>query len=85
MNKEINKIEDKNINYILLDRGNEYAIEEQMNYKNKNQYDEIYNVANRYISKKNRIEEIYSYLIENINNNEINSKLMDIEKIIYEI
>lgn len=85
LNKVISRLEDKYINYKVIDRSNEYNIELEEDYKKKNKYNEIYNIANRYITKRNKVNEIYGYLIENLTSDEINSKIEEIEKIVYEI
>ncbi|MBE5822043.1 MAG: hypothetical protein E7311_05620 [Clostridiales bacterium] len=85
LNKVISRLEDKCINYRVIDRSNEYNVEIEEDYKNKNKYDEIYNVANKYITKRNKVNEIYGYLMENLTNDEINGKIVEIEKIVYEI
>ena len=45
---------------------------------------QIYNKAHKYINRKNRITEVYNYLIENINNENIKEKLNKVEEILYE-
>ena len=45
---------------------------------------QIYNKAHKYINRKNRIVEIYNYLIDNINIDNIKDKINRIEEIIYE-
>ncbi|MBE5821693.1 MAG: hypothetical protein E7311_03785 [Clostridiales bacterium] len=62
LNKVISRLEAKCINYKVIDRSNKYNIELEENYKNK--YNEIYNIANRYITKRNKINEIYGYLMK---------------------
>lgn len=71
LNKVISRLEDNKINYMLIDRSNEFNTECEYRYGNKNRYDEIYSKANKYITKRNKVNEIYGYLMENINNDEI--------------
>ena len=51
----------------------------------QNTYEKIYNDSYKYLLKKNRIEEINVYLMENINTDYINKKIEAIEKIINDV
>ena len=75
-------LEDKKINYLIIDRRNNYDVEEFIDNKNLNTYDEQYEKAHNYINLKKRIDNIYTKLIENINNIETKNKIKEIEKII---
>lgn len=59
------KLENSKINYLILDRRNNYQLDEKFNNKNLNKYTEIYEKAKSEISGKMRIEKIYCYLLEN--------------------
>ena len=45
----------------------------------------MYNQARKYVSKKNSIDNIYSYLLKNIDSNNIKEKILKIEEILYEV
>lgn len=60
------KLEDNKINYIILDRRNNYNIEEKTNYKNLNRYSRFAKKARNYINSKSRIENINEYLMKHI-------------------
>lgn len=77
-----NILERKKINYIILDRKNNYDVDVFENYKNLNQYQEIYEKAKKYITTKSNIEEIYEKLIKNINEKDINQKINNIKNIL---
>lgn len=81
LNKVIAKLENSKINYIILDRRNEYSIDEKYDFKNLNKYNEFYEKAKQKIRTKMRIEEIYNYLLQNENNKEL---ILEIEKVINE-
>ena len=49
-----------------------------MNYKKKNQYEEISSKANDYLDKVNRIDRIKVYLLKN------DDKLEEVKKLLYE-
>ena len=85
INKISTNLEDYKISYILLSKSNNYEEEAEEDFKNDNRYIEFYEKAKKYIVRKNRIEEIYRYLIENINDDEIKEKINKITEIIYEI
>ncbi len=78
----INKIkyilENRNINYIIVDKKHNYEELEKMNYKKKNKYNELLDESIKYIDKLNRINKIKEYLIKD------STKLDKIEKILYE-
>ena len=77
-------LDNKKINYIILDRRNNYDIEEKIDNKNLNKYDEYFKKAKEYVNKKIRIEKIYYYLISNISEKEINVSIEKMERIINE-
>ena len=80
-NKVISILEDKKINYLILDRRNDYEEDEKYNNKNLNNYLKYYEKAKKEISTKMRIEKIYKYLNEHLLDKET---IMKVEKIIYE-
>ena len=75
------KLENRKINYLILDRRNNYQVEEKCNYKNLNEYIKCYEKAKSEISSKMRIEKIYCELLDNIKDKEL---ISEIEKVIYE-
>lgn len=62
-NKVLSILEKNKINYIILDKRNNYDVEEEGNNKNLNKYNEFYEKAKKEIAKKMRIEKIYKYLL----------------------
>ena len=81
INKVISVLENKQINYIILDRRNNYEIIEKNDNRNLNSYDKVYEIGRKENVKKMRVEKIYSYLLENMNNKEL---IDNIEKVINE-
>ena len=57
-NKVIAKLEEKKINYMILDRRNNYEIDEICDNKNLNTYTTYFEKARKYINLKIRIENI---------------------------
>lgn len=82
--KVISKLEDKKINYLMVDRRNNYEKDEENDNKNLNTYEEIYKIAHIYIRCKKRIDNINTYLYNNLHNKEIYKKIKEIEEILNE-
>lgn len=80
INKVISKLEDKKINYIILDRRNHYSIEERKDFHNLNSYAKFYEKAKEIIGLKIRIENINKYLLKNMDR----QKIYEVEKILKE-
>ena len=83
-NKVLKMLEDKKINYMQISRGENYEVESEYNFKSDNTYEESYEKAYKYILKQNKINAIYSYLIDNINKENIKEKIKKIEEILYD-
>lgn len=84
INKVMKTLEDKSINYLLVDRSANYEVNETSDFKQKNTYSEMYNKAHKFQSRKNKADEIYEYLMSNIDDDIIKEKMHKIEKILYE-
>lgn len=85
LNKVISKLEDKEINYIIINKSLNYEVIEEQNFKNKNNYLKYYKISKDYITKRNRINEIYKKLMNSVNEKNLKEKLQKIEEILYEI
>ena len=70
------------INYVLLDRRNNYEVDEYCNNKELNKYDDIWKKAYLYVKRKEKIDNIYNCLLMNIYNDELEEKLSNIAGII---
>lgn len=66
LNKIRAGLERSKINYIIVDRRNNYDIEEESNNKKQNKYNKILEDAKREITTKKRIARIVKQLEENI-------------------
>ncbi len=82
--KVIAELENKKINYMLIDRRNNYYVQEKSDNKNLNSYDKFFEKAKKYINLQKRINNISNYLLQNINNPDITEKLKKMETIINE-
>ena len=83
LNKILYELEEMHINYMLLDRSENYEVTEKQEFKD-NTYDETYNKAIIVINIKSRVQRINDYLTENMNSKDFMTKLKLIEEIIYE-
>ncbi len=78
------KLENNKINYLIIDRRNNYDVDEKEDYKNLNRYAEFYEKANKYVNCKKRIDIINEYLMDNIETKNITKMLSEMEEIMYE-
>ncbi len=83
INKVVNKLETMQINYIVLDKTHNYE-EDKMNFKKDNNYEVVYEKANKYVNTSKRIEFINQYLMKNIEKKDIKNVLKQMEQIIDE-
>ena len=74
------KLEDNKINYIVLDRRNNYNVEEKANYKNLNRYERFAKKARIYVNSKKKIDDISNYLTKNIYAEDMKDIIYNIEK-----
>ena len=77
-------LENKKIDYMILDRRNNYDADEKFENGNLNKYNEIYNKAKKHFNILARIENISNYLHNNMNKKETINILKRMEQIIYE-
>mgnify|MGYP000039084488 CR=1 FL=1 len=82
--KVIANLERCKINYLLVDRRNNYDVEEFSNNGNLNTYNKWFEKAKKSINIKIRMDKIYNYIIENMDKDYINNILNKMEEIINE-
>lgn len=83
--KVISKLEQLKVNYVILDRRNNYEVLEKQNYKNLNKYGAILERNIEKVKLKIRVEKITSFLNKQIENHEEGRKIiLDIERVINE-
>ncbi len=71
-------LEQKSINYILVDKKHNYEEEEKQDFKKKNKYEELKKEAIFYLDNQNRIDKISTFLKENVD------KISIVEELLYE-
>ena len=77
-------LENKKINYMILDRKNNYETESKENYKNLNNYQKVYEKAHNYVALQKRITNICEELQKRINDDNFKEILQNVEEKIYE-
>lgn len=82
--KTTKKLNELKINYLLLDRRNNYEVEERKDNKDLNRYDIYSEKARKYINTRKRIAKIYESLIEIVDEKEQLNKIRIIEECLYE-
>lgn len=82
--KVMTKLENNKINYLVIDRRNNYDVDQQEDYKDLNKYENYYEKSNKHINHKFRIENITQFLNDNINEKDFTKILGKMEEIIYE-
>ena len=78
------KLEDLKINYLTLDRRNNYDVDTKEDYKNLNNYEKYYEKAHKYINKNKKIKKISNFLEENIEKEDFSELIKRMEDIINE-
>lgn len=84
LKKVISMLEIKKINYLIIDRRNNYDIDEKFEMGNLNKYNEIYNKAKKQSNTKERIDNITKCLYDNIDKKNILNIIKNIEQVMYE-
>lgn len=84
LNRVIAKLEEKKINYIILDRRNNYEVDEIFDNKKLNKYLKYFEKSKKYINNKIRIENINTFLLENIDKENFKNIINQMEEIIDE-
>ncbi len=84
LKRVIATLENKKIDYMILDRRNNYDADGKFENGNLNKYNEIYNKAKKHFNILARIENISNYLHNNMNKKETLNILKRMEQIIYE-
>lgn len=73
-------LEQKKINYMLIDRRNNYEVDEVTNFKNLNNYEKIFDKAYSYIKQKQKLDKIYEYFLKNLQKDDVKKMINEIER-----
>lgn len=77
------KLEDEKVNYVVIDKAQQRKVEKVIDLNTENRYTEIYNKAYKNIQIQERALNVYNYILDNIENENIKRKLEEIEEKIY--
>ncbi len=83
-NRIFASLESNQINYLILDRRNNYEVDEKVNFKKKNQYKKFFDVAYPNVRLKRRIDHLYQFMLDHMQEKEFENKLLSMEEILYE-
>ena len=78
------KLEQKKINYVIIDTRNNYEVDEKSDNKNLNKYDEVLEKAKKYVKIKKRLGKIEETILKEIEKDDIMEKIRNIEQKVYE-
>lgn len=84
INKVMAKLEENKINYLIVDRRNNYELDTISDNKNLNNYNKYFEKSKKYINYKKRIENVNEFLINNVEKEEFKKIIQEMEKIINE-
>ena len=84
LNRVMARLEDKKISYKVFDRRNNYELDEEKDFKNKNRYDEFYENSKKSITLNLRIDGINKKLNYMKKAKKIEELLSKIEDLIHE-
>lgn len=76
------ELERNTINYILLDRRNNYDVDETCDNKNLNRYEEFSKKAYSHVKTKEKIENIYNYFMLNMHDTATMALITQVEELI---
>lgn len=82
--KVMTKLEILKINYLTLDRRNNYDVDTKEDYKNLNNYEKYFEKAHRYINNRKRIKKLTDFLEKNIKEKNFAEIMKKLEDTIYE-
>lgn len=84
INKIIAKLEERRINYLIVDRRNNYEVDEFSDNKNLNNYLKYFEKAKKYVNYKTRIDNVNNFMLENIDKEDFKDIIRKMEDIINE-
>lgn len=80
INKVKAKVEELKINYMILDRRNNYEEDEKFNNKNLNNYNNVLKKARIYANNKIRLDKIMQFFLDNIDTEYTRKTLIKLEQ-----
>ena len=83
-NRILAKLEERKINYLIVDRKNEYEINEKLDNKNLNTYKRYFEKAKEYVNFRLRIDKINEFMLQNIEKKDFKNIIIKMEEIVNE-
>ena len=84
LNKVKVELEKEKVDYIVVDKRNEYEVICREEVKKENKYEEIFAIGKTKELIKRKAEKINKYIIENITNEWVVKKIKKLEEVLYE-
>lgn len=84
LNRVLAKLEEEKINYLVIDKRNNFDVDSKQDFKDLNRYEKIYFKSKNYVNYKARIDNIENNLLELINEKDFRKLLGEIERLIDE-
>lgn len=84
LNKIVAELEDRKINYLIIDKRNNYEVDEIFDNKNLNNYIKYFEKAKKYVNYKARIDNINNFMLENIDKDDFKNIISKMEEVINE-
>ena len=81
---EYMNLDQEKVDYIVVDKRNEYEVICREEFKKENKYEEIFAIGKTKELIKRKAEKINKYIIENITNEEVVKKIKKLEEVLYE-
>ena len=78
------KLEQRKLNYIIIDTRNNYSVDEKNDNGNLNKYEENLIKAQKYIKIKKRLKNLEDFIFQDIDSENIMNKVRKMEEIVYE-
>ena len=84
INKVVARLEEYKINYLKVNRKNNYEVDEISDNKNLNNYIKYFEKAKKFVNNKKRIDDIYNFMIKNIDKEDFKNTIQKMEDVINE-
>ena len=84
VNKIIATLEQRKINYKILDKRRNMEIDEEVSFKNLNKYNNIVEQSVKYVKRNNQVDNIYQRLLKEINEENFEEIVSSVRKVLSE-
>ena len=84
INKVVARLEEYKINYLKVNRKNNYEVDEISDNKNLNNYIKYFEKAKKFVNNKKRIDDIYNFMRKNIDKEDFKNTIQKMEDVINE-